>query len=472
MSIPLIIVIIYLIALFGASAISAKIMKKRAVTGQGFLNANKGLSTIMVAAMIAGGAIGGSATVGVAQSAMGAGLSAGLYTLAWTLAAVMLALVVSTRARRINMVTLPGLFQECFGGSAKVLMTIGQLVIMLTIISLQYVAGGAILSAMLPQYFTYTTGMIVTAICFVGITVIGGMLGAGYSNIINMLVIYLGLIAGCVCMFSQYGSMGEISVTLENTRPEVPWMSLIAGVGPAAVISWIMTMCTSVNATQQNIQIALSGKSDKVARNGLLLGALIILPVGLLAAIFGLVAAVHFPEINSANALPTVAMTLNPVVAGLLLSGLWAADISTGVSLLLGAANIITHDIIAPVRKEKKESSVMLTRIIVLLVGAFTVFLALSVKSILGTIMTAQGICAGITIIFLVLLYKPSLCKKSSATATMIAAYAVLFIWLFVPQSHIVSQLIYLEWPVCIVVFIIAAIVDKRPIREPVIKAD
>lgn len=470
--IPLIIVIIYLIALFGASAVSARIMKKRATSGQGFLNANKGLSVLMVAAMIAGMAIGGSATVGVAQTAMGSGMSAGMYTFAWAFAAATLGLLVSTRARKLDMVTLPDLFNKCFGGTAKVLMTIGQLVIMLAIISLQYVAGGAILSAMLPQYFTYTSGMILTAVCFVGITVIGGMLGAGYSNIINMIVIYLGLIFGVIAVLTNIGGTGELSAALVETDPNIPWSSLISGVGFTTILGWIITMFTSVNATQQNIQIALSGKTDKVARRGLLLGALIMLPVGFLAAVFGLVAAVKFPGIDSASALPTVAMSLNPVIAGLLLSGLWAADISTGVGLLLGASNIITHDIIKPLSKGKTGGSIALTRICVLVVGCFTIFLALSVSSILNTIMTAQAICAGITIIFLVLLYKPSLCKKSTATATMIAAYILLIIWLIFPQSHIVKDLIYLEWPVCIVVFIIAGIVDKRPIRLPAQKAD
>ena len=264
--IPLIIVIIYLIALFGASAVSARIMKKRATSGQGFLNANKGLSIPLVAAMIAGMAIGGSATVGVAQTAMGSGMSAGMYTFAWAFAAATLGLLVSTRARKLDMVTLPDLFNKCFGGTAKILMTIGQLVIMLAIISLQYVAGGAILSAMLPQYFTYTSGMILTAICFVGITVIGGMLGAGYSNIINMIVIYLGLIFGVIAVLTNMGGTGALSSALVEVDPDVPWFSLISGVGFTTILGWVITMFTSVNATQQNVQIALSGKTDKAAR--------------------------------------------------------------------------------------------------------------------------------------------------------------------------------------------------------------
>ena len=467
MNIPLIIVIIYLLALFGASIVSAKILSKKSTTGQGFLNANKGLNTIMVAAMIAGCAIGGSATVGVAQNAMGCGISSGMYTLAWTMAAAVLGLLFSTKSRHLDMVTLPDLFNKCFGGTAKLLMTVGQLVIILAIIALQYVAGGAILSAMLPEYFTNTTGMILTAVCFVGITTIGGMLGAGYSNIINMIVIYLGLVLGAIAALGQVGGMGELKLALLEANPDTPWFSPIAGIGLATVVGWIITMVTSVNGTQQNIQIALSGKSDKVSRNGLLLGALVILPVGFLAAIFGLVAAVKYPDINSASALPVVTMSLSPVVAGLLLSGLWAADISTGVSLLLAASNIITHDVIDPLRKSGKQSSVLANRVCILAVGAFTVFLALRVRSILGTIMTAQAICAGITIIYFMLLYKPTLCKKSSAAATMIAAYIVLALWLLFPQTHIMKELIYLEWIVCIIVFFIASAVDKRPITLP-----
>ena len=474
MSIPLIIVICYLVAMFGASIAASIVMKRRTeragreASGQGFLEANRGLTTVMVAAMIACGAIGGSSTLGVAQNAYTSGFSGAMYTFAWFVAALVLCFVVSNRIRHLQFTTFPGLFYDMFGPLARVLQIIGQLVVMFAIVSLQFVAGGNILYAMLPTVFpTPIYGMILTAIVFVAMTVIGGMLGAGFTNIINAIVIYVGLIGGAIAAVNGAGGWDTIATTLTTTQPNVPWFSLFDGLGIATIIGWVITQFTAVGTSQQNVQIIVSAQSDKASRRGMFIGAWIILPCGFVSAVFGLVAAATMPGIPSASAMPMVAMTISPILGGILLSGLWAADISTGVNLLLGIGNILTHDILDPVRKKK--SGVSVTRVIIAIVGFFALMLALNVRSILNTLMTAQCIFAGITIIFFVLLYKPSWLRKSTANATMIVGYIILILWLAVPATHIVANAIYLEWPICILVFILCMVFDKRMVKVPYI---
>ena len=470
--IPLVVVIVYLAAMFIASAAAGAIMRKRVAKtgvergGQGFLDANKGLNTAMVAAMVAAGAIGGSSTIGVAQNVFTSGMSGAMYTFAWFCAALFLAFVISKPLRRVKMVTLPGIFGETFGGTARLLMIICQLILMLCIIALQFVAGGAILSAMLPQFFTNTSGMILTAVVFVAMTMIGGMLGAGFTNIINCIVIYVGLIFGAISALNGVGGMENLTIQLSTAKPDVPWMSLTAGLGLATIIAWVITQITSVPSAQQNVQIPLSAKSTKTAVIGLVIGAIIILPCGFVSGIFGLVAANQFPDIASASAMPAVAMTLPPVLGGLLLSGLWAADISTGMNILIGSANIITNDIIDILRKDGKKSSVGLTRLVILIVGAITLFMALQVKSILGTLMNVQNVSVGVMVIFLFILYKPSMLRKSSATACLVVNLIIMALWLFVPAIHAMN-IIYLCWPVILVTFFITVAVDKRTVEIP-----
>ena len=52
------------------------------------------------------------------------------------------------------------------------------------ITSLQYMAGGAILSSLLPNIFTFKTGMIMSAVVFIGITLIGGLWSSGLEALI------------------------------------------------------------------------------------------------------------------------------------------------------------------------------------------------------------------------------------------------------------------------------------------------
>ena len=43
------------------------------------------------------------------------------------------------------------------------------------------------------------------------------------------------------------------------------------------------------------------------------------------------------PEISATLALPQVIMSLNPIIAGVTLAALWAADVSTACNLLLSS---------------------------------------------------------------------------------------------------------------------------------------
>jgi len=60
-------------------------------------------------------------------------------------------------------------------------------------------------------------------------------------------------------------------------------------------------------------------------------------------------------------------------------------------------------------------------------------------------------------------MFAPKLCKKSAAIWTLSVGILILVSWVFIPQTHIVSHPIYLEWPLCLVTFFLVYIFDKRP---------
>lgn len=40
-------------------------------------------------------------------------------------------------------------------------------------------------------------------------------------------------------------------------------------------------------------------------------------------------------------------------------------------------------------------------------------------------------------------------------------------VWEFVPALHVLQHVIYFEWLLCIIVFLIVAVFDKTPIKKP-----
>jgi len=188
--------------------------------------------------------------------------------------------------------------------------------------------------------------------------------------------------------------------------------------------------------------------------------------VGFIAALYGIIAAAQFPGLpNAAMALPKVVMSLNPVVAGITLSGLWAADVSTATGLLLGSATLVINDVLkAHIKSDlDQKQELMYSRCIILIISLITYILASTVVGILSTLLIGLSLTTAFTILVLFTMFAPKLCKKSAAVWTLTVGILILVTWTFIPATHIVAHPIYLEWPMCLATFFLVYIFDKRP---------
>lgn len=461
-TIPITILILYILGMYVISWYAKNVSKHDGAIG--YLLAGRKMPFYIVAVMIAGLAIGGASTVGVAENAYNSGLSAGMYNAAWAAGAIMVGLIAAKRFREMNIRTIPQLLENHYGVSGRVIGVIGQIIIQIVITSLQFVAGGAILAALLPQTFTLSTGMMITAIVFIGITFIGGYWGAGLTNLLNVIVIYIGVIIGGIMSILQLGGISELTTTLPQSNH---WFNPVSGVGIAVIIAWFMVMITQSFSVQAVTQISFAAKNSKEAKKGFLLGGLIILPIGFISALIGIVGAAQYPGIQATMALPKVVTNLNPILAGMVLSGLWAADVSTGCGLLMGSSTLVVEDIykrfIQTQITDKKEK--LISRIIVLSISIITYILASNVVGILETLLIGLSLTTAYTVIVLFTMFAPSLCKKSSAFWTLLSGIAVLIIWSLVPTIRVFPHVIFMEWAVTLPVFLIVSQIDKRPAK-------
>ncbi|MEL7569408.1 MAG: sodium:solute symporter family protein, partial [Eubacteriaceae bacterium] len=169
MSVALIIVIIYMFSLLFVSWWSTKRQKQGG--SNSFLFADQKLNWVLIGVMIAGLAVGGSSTVGIAQKAYTGGISAGWYDVAWAVGALFTGIFLAKKIRQSTFKTVNEMWGRVFGEGFRSISVIVQFCILLVIVALQVVAGGAILKALLPQYFTMATGLIVSAAMFLLIAV-------------------------------------------------------------------------------------------------------------------------------------------------------------------------------------------------------------------------------------------------------------------------------------------------------------
>ncbi|MBP2631404.1 MAG: sglT 1 [Firmicutes bacterium] len=464
MSIQLAIVSIYIAVLFGISFL----VKKRADKGSAeYLFAGRKLGTSLIAVNITGLAVGAAATVGVAENAFSVGMAAGWYNGAWAIGALVMGVVAAGKYRALNCSTIPELFERYYDTRGRIVSVIGLIVIQIVITSLQYLAGGAILASLMPEIFSMQGGMIVSAIVFIGITLIGGLWSSGLSNMISVILIYIGIVYSTVSAVSNQGGLGSVVSQLPTTG--LDWMSPFAGLGMATVIGWIVVMVTQAITAQGPVQIACGAKNAATARNGFVWGAVLIFPIGFLCALLGLVAKVAFPEISATMALPKVVMSLDPFTSGITLAALWAADVSTACTILLGAGTLFSQDIYKRFinTKVSDDRFVSVNRITIFVLGIGTLWLAFNAVGILKTMLAGLSLTTAFTVVFLFTVFAPSLCRKSSAFYTTIIGMAGLLVWQFVPVLHVLQHPIYFEWIICVATFLMVAVLDKAPIKTP-----
>ena len=464
MSVSLAILILYIVALF---AISWFAKKRSEGTTENYALAGRKLNAPLIGVSIIGLAVGGASTIGVSEHAFKVGLSAGWYTAAWGIGAIIMGMFLAEKYRKANITTVSELIERHHDSKAVVLGVICQSIIQLVIISLQYIAGGSIISAIMPE-IGFKTGVMISAVTFIGITFIGGMWSASLSNILNIILIYAGIAIATVIQFTKVGGLSGLEM---NLPANIPWFDPVAGVGIKGIMSWIVVLVTVNLSLQSIIQISLGAKDAATARKGFVWGGILMIPVGFMSALLGICAKAAYPTANAALALPQAIVELQPLLAGITLAALWAADVSTACNLLLSAGTLFSKDIykryVNPSCTESKQLSVMRWSVVVS--GVMTVGMAMMVSGILNTIMMGLSLTAAFSIIVIVALFFPQYACKAAGFNTMLVGLVLLIAWQLVPAIRIFPHVIYMEWVACIITYVVTAIVAPEKKALPAV---
>ena len=317
-------------------------------TGTRRKSASASNGTAIVAGIIMGTLVGGSATVGTAQLAYHYGMSAWWFTLGGGLACLVLALGFIGPWRRSGSQTLIGILAMEFGPgaglAASLLSSVGTFI---NVIS-QLIAGTAVIAVAAPS-LGLVPALLITAAFMALYVVFGGTHGAGVVGILKLGLLYLSMIGCGVMVLVLSGGVSGFLQTVNgiDNPAAIRFGSLFArGIGKdgGAALSLILGVLT----TQTYAQAVLSAKSDAAARRGTLISAVLIPPIGAGGILVGLFMRAHHPGIAAKTALTAFATGyLPPVLSGILLGTLFIAVVGTGAGLVMGISTIIRRDILA-----------------------------------------------------------------------------------------------------------------------------
>lgn len=375
------IILAYMATMIGIGLYAAK---KKVKNSKDFLLAGRNLGPFMMAGTLAAAEIGGGSTVGVASKAYGEwGLSAGWYVVSAGIG-IFLVSYVAPYLRKSMATTVPEVLGRRYGKSAHIITTTLAITAGFALTAVQVIATSTIISVVTGMD-TKTT-IIMTAIAVTIYTMLGGLMSVAMTDIVHILFITVGMAIAAPIIVHNAGGWDHIVSVLPSEQmslTKVGWKTILG-----LIIMYFMTFSTG----QEAVQRYFAAKNIKVAKVGSMLTALLMALYGFIPATIGLVALAHFPSIDPNTAMATAAVNFAPtLIAGLVLSSVVAATMSSASGNMIAASTLFTKDVyqkyINPNAEDKQ--LIAMSKGIIIVVGLISLAIALTNSGIISLLVFA-----------------------------------------------------------------------------------
>ena len=353
---------------------------KHAASGRSFAFNERKAGIPTTIGLMLGTLVSGQATLGSAQLAFHYGFSAWWFTLGSGIGCLLLGLVYASRMRASRSLTIVSIIRDRFGGKcaglASVLSVIG---IFISVVS-QVLSEIALLSVMF--HVSFRTAGVLTIILMAGYISFGGAVGSGYAGLAKVMLLIFSCSLGVIYILSVSGGavsfcdqfvglhlhspLSEVLGTFSEGDVRLKYFQLFAR-GLSKDGASAVSMIVGVISTQSYATAVWSAKSDKTARQALLMSAVIVPLIGAACILIGLfmrtqcVTAEEAEYLRSINAAIPEGLVriesssqifpyfwehyLPPLFGGVCLGTLLIALAGGGAGLAFGVSTVLIDDI-------------------------------------------------------------------------------------------------------------------------------
>ena len=313
---------------------------------------------------------------------------------------LVVAFFIAGRVRRIAQYTIPDLLEQRYNATARILGTLAIILAYVTIAAYQFRGGGWILSIVTDGAISPATGMYITAAAIVTFTALAGMVSIVTVDIINGLIITLGVLFALPYMVFQAGGLGAIIEALPPGH-----LTMMGGHNALWVLGVALPTFLLILGESGMYQKFFSAKNEHAARRaviGMVLGIMVIETALALLAIVGRAA---YPDLMvetsmvgraaSETIILYIARHGLPVMGGaVLLAAAIAIVLSTGNTFLLVPSTNVSRDIyqrfINPGATDRQK--VNLQRVMVVIFGGIGLLLLTQFETVLSMALYAYSL--------------------------------------------------------------------------------
>lgn len=290
------------------------------------------------------------------------------------IAGIVVLYFIAGRVRKFKQFTIQDILETRYNKWARLFGTITVVTAYTTILSYQYRAGGAVINIINPNIDAFT-GTIIAATFVIIYTVLGGMFSVAYTDLVNGILIIVGLFIAVPFLMYEVGGIEGMRLSLPADHFQFTgilngWEFL------GILLPPFLLMLGDANMYQR----FFSAKDEATAKRSVIymfIGVAVVELMIILAAWFA--SGLNYGIENPARIIVYAAFNNLPVVLGsVIIATVLAIIVSTADSFLLVPATSIIRDIyqrfIEPDASPKK--MVLLSRIVVVLLGITAVFLS------------------------------------------------------------------------------------------------
>jgi SSS family solute:Na+ symporter len=354
-----------------------------------YLVAGRKYNTFFIAGSLLATIIGGSATIGLAGLGFSRGLSGSWWLLVGSLGLIVLGFLFAKKVRNFGLFTLPEIIEKQYSRKVALAASILIVVAWIGVTAGQILAAGKILGAL--DIGTPAIWMTIFTIIFVGYTMLGGQYAIIRTDILDIIVIFGGILTGLGILLWKLGGVGGLIEALPADKISFPLSSTFGGFD---LLSYLLLVGLTYVVGPDMYSRLFCARDAGTARTSVFWAALFLVPLAFCITFIGMGAFVLFPGISPEQAFPTLITGVLPAfAAGIVLAALVSAVMSTASATLMSASAILSVDIIGYFKISTSETrSFILSRWGVLVIGIASLGLALMLKGVISALLFAYTI--------------------------------------------------------------------------------
>jgi SSS family solute:Na+ symporter len=402
------------------------VAKLKIKTSEDYMVAGRRMGLFMVAFSLSANNIGGGSTTGLAGKAFGAwGMSAIWYVLTASIAMIPLAYF-APRIRKTLAITIPEVVERRFGKASGTFTAVLNILALFCLTSSQIAASGAVITTL--TGIPLNVCLLIAGLVVICYTTLGGMIADQISDLLQFLIILIGLAISTPFVLHAAGGWGALSAKLPGEQ-----LSLVK-IGWVPILGYIFNyFCTFLSGPEMVSRFE-SAKDEKTAMKASLLSGVLMALMAVFPTLLGLAALAlkdELPGVAGNTAMMAVTSKYAPgLITGLVSAAIISATMSSADSNLLCMSTMFINDIVNVYSQKQRtdKQEILMTRVcnaVFCLVAMSISFLGINIVT-MNTFAFAIR-CAGPFAAYGLGLIVPRATKASGAVSIVTGTIAVIF---------------------------------------------